>query len=106
MSSSNSKSVGQSNNIHLSDILTFQNSYSHVVATPEKLDPSGLVTSTALVRPSLLDSTSNSIVSEDFHSIFDGDTVEFEIEFGNDGRTKVVDVTDPDGASFLGVATT
>ena len=38
------KSAGQSNNIHLGDITTFQNSYFHDIATLEKLAPSGPVT--------------------------------------------------------------
>ncbi|KAK4715835.1 hypothetical protein R3W88_014173 [Solanum pinnatisectum] len=46
------------------------------------------------------------VKSEGFRSLFNGDTVEFEIEFGSDGHTKAVDVTGPDGESFLGVATT
>uniref|UniRef100_M1B1P9 Glycine-rich protein 2 n=1 Tax=Solanum tuberosum TaxID=4113 RepID=M1B1P9_SOLTU len=42
------------------------------------------------------------IRSEGFCSLFDGAIVELKIEFGSDGRTKAVDVTGPDGASFLG----
>lgn len=42
------------------------------------------------------------IRSEGFRSLADGEPVEFEVESGNDGRTKAVDVTGPDGAPVKG----
>ncbi|GFZ09152.1 glycine-rich protein 2B [Actinidia rufa] len=38
------------------------------------------------------------IQSEGFHSLGDGESVEFVIDFDDFGRTKAVDVTGPDGA--------
>ncbi|KAH0720543.1 hypothetical protein KY285_005351 [Solanum tuberosum] len=42
------------------------------------------------------------IRSEGFRSLADGEAVEFEVESGNDGRSKAVDVTGPDGAPVKG----
>ncbi|KAG5604523.1 hypothetical protein H5410_026015 [Solanum commersonii] len=39
--------------------------------------------------------------SKCFHSLFDGNIVEFEVESGSDGRTKAVDVTGPGGAKVV-----
>ncbi|CAM8945105.1 unnamed protein product [Rhodiola kirilowii] len=44
----------------------------------------------------------SSIQSDGFRSLADGETVEFGVESGNDGRTKAVDVTGPDGAPVQG----
>ncbi|KAF3792696.1 Glycine-rich protein 2 [Nymphaea thermarum] len=41
-----------------------------------------------------------SIRSEGFRSLLEGEPVEYEVETGEDGRTKAVDVSGPDG-SFL-----
>lgn len=42
------------------------------------------------------------IVSEGFRSLRDGETVEFFVETGPDGRTKAIDVTGPGGAPVQG----
>ncbi|KAL3383144.1 hypothetical protein AABB24_002569 [Solanum stoloniferum] len=42
------------------------------------------------------------IRSEGFRSLSDGEEVEYVIESGNDGRSKAVDVTGPDGAPVSG----
>lgn len=39
-----------------------------------------------------------SIVTDGFRSLADGETVEFYVESGDDGRTKAVQVTGPGGA--------
>ncbi|KAF8410433.1 hypothetical protein HHK36_002962 [Tetracentron sinense] len=39
----------------------------------------------------------SSIKSEGYRSLAEGEAVEFQIECGDDGRTKAVDVTGPDG---------
>ncbi|XP_068663656.1 glycine-rich protein 2-like [Aristolochia californica] len=44
----------------------------------------------------------SSILSDGFRSLSEGETVEFEISSGDDGRTKAVDVTGPDGAPVSG----
>ncbi len=40
-----------------------------------------------------------SIAAEGFRSLREGEEVEFEIEAGEDGRTKAVNVTGPQGAA-------
>ncbi|PHT59948.1 Glycine-rich protein 2 [Capsicum baccatum] len=40
--------------------------------------------------------------SEGFRSLAEGESVEYEVENGSDGRTKAVDVTGPDGAAVSG----
>ncbi|KAM0962562.1 hypothetical protein ACFX13_022089 [Malus domestica] len=40
----------------------------------------------------------SSIRSNDFHTIMEGESVEFFIDFGDDSKTKAVDVTGPNGA--------
>lgn len=40
-----------------------------------------------------------SIEAEGFRSLREGETVEYEVEAGEDGRTKAVKVTGPDGAT-------
>ncbi|XP_015084208.1 glycine-rich protein 2-like [Solanum pennellii] len=42
------------------------------------------------------------IRSQGFRSLSDGEEVEYVIESGNDGRSKAVDVTGPDGAPVSG----
>ncbi|PHT36777.1 ADP,ATP carrier protein 2, chloroplastic [Capsicum baccatum] len=42
------------------------------------------------------------IRSEGFRSLAEGESVEYEVENGSDGRTKAVDVTGPDGAAVSG----
>ncbi|CAM8970015.1 unnamed protein product [Rhodiola kirilowii] len=44
----------------------------------------------------------SSIKSDGFRSLEEGETVEFAVESGGDGRTKAVDVTGPDGAAVQG----
>ncbi|PHT59463.1 hypothetical protein CQW23_01826 [Capsicum baccatum] len=44
----------------------------------------------------------NGIRSEGFRSLAEGESVEYEVENGSDGRTKAVDVTGPDGAAVSG----
>lgn len=44
----------------------------------------------------------SSIRSEGFRSLGEGENVEFQVECGDDGRTKAVDVTGPDGAAVQG----
>ncbi|KAL5706476.1 Cold shock protein 2 [Ranunculus cassubicifolius] len=44
----------------------------------------------------------SSIRSEGYRSLAEGESVEFQIEHGDDGRTKAVDVSGPDGASIQG----
>uniref|UniRef100_A0A7N0UDD1 Uncharacterized protein n=1 Tax=Kalanchoe fedtschenkoi TaxID=63787 RepID=A0A7N0UDD1_KALFE len=44
----------------------------------------------------------SSIKSDGFMSLAEGETMEFAVETGSDGRTKAVDVTRPDGASVKG----
>eukprot|EP00951_Prasinocladus_malaysianus_P024115 scaffold207339_cov44-Prasinocladus_malaysianus.AAC.1 len=40
----------------------------------------------------------SSIHSEGFRSLAEGEVVEFNVETGEDGRTKAIDVTGPDGS--------
>ncbi|KAG5630137.1 hypothetical protein H5410_001854 [Solanum commersonii] len=40
----------------------------------------------------------SSIRSKDFRSLTDGEAIEFDVEFGNNGHTKAINVTGPDGA--------
>lgn len=42
------------------------------------------------------------IRSEGFRSLAEGEAVEFDVESGNDGRSKAVNVTGPDGAPLKG----
>lgn len=44
----------------------------------------------------------SSIKSEGYRSLAEGEQVEFEIDTGDDGRTKAVDVSGPDGAYVQG----
>ncbi|KAJ6819178.1 uncharacterized protein M6B38_403795 [Iris pallida] len=44
----------------------------------------------------------SSIKSEGFRSLSEGEAVEFVVSEGDDGRTKAVDVTGPDGANVSG----
>ncbi|XP_062218964.1 glycine-rich protein 2-like [Phragmites australis] len=44
----------------------------------------------------------SSIKSDGYRSLNDGDTVEFVVSSGDDGRTKAVDVTAPGGAALAG----
>ncbi|XP_040382490.1 glycine-rich protein 2-like [Oryza brachyantha] len=44
----------------------------------------------------------SSLKSDGYRSLNDGDTVEFSIGSGNDGRTKAVDVTAPGGGALTG----
>lgn len=44
----------------------------------------------------------SSIRSLGFRSLGEGEAVEYQIEYGDDGRTKAVDVTGPDGAPVQG----
>lgn len=41
-----------------------------------------------------------SIRSDGFRTLSDGDTVEFSVEHGDDGRTRAVDVTGPNGSAI------
>ncbi|KAM1066345.1 hypothetical protein ACFX2B_021533 [Malus domestica] len=43
----------------------------------------------------------SSIRSNDFHTVTEGESVEFFIDFGDDSKTKVVDVTGPNGAPLV-----
>uniref|UniRef100_A0A7N0RDS3 Uncharacterized protein n=1 Tax=Kalanchoe fedtschenkoi TaxID=63787 RepID=A0A7N0RDS3_KALFE len=44
----------------------------------------------------------SSIQSDGFRSLGEGETVEYEVDSGDDGRTKAVNVTGPDGAPVQG----
>nr|CAB3448615.1 unnamed protein product [Digitaria exilis] len=44
----------------------------------------------------------SSIKSEGFRSLAEGEEVEFSVSEGDDGRTKAVDVTGPDGSFVKG----
>ncbi|OVA19640.1 zinc finger protein [Macleaya cordata] len=44
----------------------------------------------------------SSIKSEGYRSLAEGENVEFQIEQGDDGRTKAVDVTGPEGGFVQG----
>ncbi|KAF5192072.1 Cold shock protein [Thalictrum thalictroides] len=46
----------------------------------------------------------SSIRSDGYRSLAEGETVEFQIEHSDDGRTKAVDVSGPDGASVQGAS--
>ncbi|PHT50653.1 60S ribosomal protein L30 [Capsicum baccatum] len=53
-------------------------------------------------RVSCLSIIDPGIRSEGFRSLAEGESVEYEVENGSDGRTKAVDVTGPDGAAVSG----
>ncbi|KAG5630140.1 hypothetical protein H5410_001857 [Solanum commersonii] len=44
----------------------------------------------------------SSIRSKDFRSLTDGELVEFNVESGNNGHTKAINVVGPDGAYVKG----
>ncbi|CAN6563342.1 unnamed protein product [Malus baccata var. baccata] len=44
----------------------------------------------------------SSIRSDGFRTVAEGESVEFLIDFGDDGKTKAIDVTGPDGAPLIG----